>query len=56
MITTEELRALSESTHPLHGDLVRVAKELLELRGKTWLADVSNPARELFEAINYDRL
>ena len=43
MITTEELRELSESTHPLHGDLVRVAKELLELRGKTWLADVSNP-------------
>jgi DNA repair exonuclease SbcCD ATPase subunit len=28
-ITTEELRDLAESTHPLHGDLVRVAKELL---------------------------
>jgi len=27
-ITTEELRDLAESTHPLHGDLVRVAKEL----------------------------
>lgn len=29
MITSEELRELSESTHPLHGDLVRVVKELL---------------------------
>jgi hypothetical protein len=28
-ITTEELRELASSTHPLHGDLVRVAKELL---------------------------
>ena len=28
-ITTEELRELASLTHPLHGDLVRVAKELL---------------------------
>lgn len=43
MITTEELREMAESDHPLHGDLARVAKELLELRGKTWLSDVSKP-------------
>jgi preprotein translocase subunit Sec61beta len=34
MITTEELRSLASSTHPLHGDLVRVCNALLAERAK----------------------
>jgi len=34
MITTEELRELASSTHPMHGDLVRAAKELDQLRAQ----------------------
>lgn len=32
MITTEELREMAESDHPLHGDLARVCKAMLEER------------------------
>jgi len=34
MITTEKLRELSESDHPTHGDLARLAKELGQLRAQ----------------------
>lgn len=34
MITTEELREMAESDHPLHGDLARVCNALLAERAK----------------------
>ena len=47
MITTEELRELSESTHPLHGDLVRICNAWLAEReakpAPKWLPMSSPP-------------